>query len=255
MQFSKSANRTSPNWLTQVPIAHRGLHGPVVGAAENSLSAFEKALSKKLAIELDVHLSSDKIPVVFHDDTLVRMTGDDRKVANVTAEELAKTTLKDSNDTIPSLQSVLDLVNGKVPLVIELKKCPFGGQKLAHKVWEILKPYEGLYSIQSFDPFILKWFVEHAPRVIRGQLSMHSPPPVIPLHRRFLMRNLMMNHISKPDYIGYDVDNVHRWAVRRVTKGAMPLLAWTVSTESQLGHARRFADNIIFEHLSLEDVI
>ncbi|MCG8490598.1 MAG: hypothetical protein MI743_03205 [Sneathiellales bacterium] len=255
MRFSKSVNRTSPDWLISTPIAHRGLHAPDVGAAENSLSAFEKALSKGLAIEFDVHLSSDKVPVIFHDDTLLRMTGDERKIADVSAEELATITLKDSNDQIPTLKTVLDLVGGKVPLVIELKKCPFGGKKLAQEVWSLLKSYKGFFSIQSFDPFILKWFFDHAPGVIRGQLSMHSPPPVIPLHRRFLMRNLMMNHISRPDYIGYDVENVHRWAVRRVTKGDIPLLAWTVSTESQLGHARKFADNIIFEHLPLEDVM
>jgi len=219
------------------------------------MTAFEKAVAENLAIELDVHLSSDMVPVVFHDDTLLRMTGDEREIAEVPKAELAKIKLKDSDDHIPTLQAVLDLVEGKVPLVIELKKCPFGGKKLAQEVWNFLKNYSGLFSIQSFDPYILKWFLDHAPTVTRGQLAMHSPPSFVPAHKRFLMRNLMLNRISQPDYIGYDVENVHRWAVRRATKGSIPLLAWTVANKSQLGHARKFADNIIFEHLPLEEVI
>lgn len=255
MLSSKLVNASAPDWLTMLPIAHRGLHDEQSGILENSMSAFQQAIKAGLPIEFDVHLSADLKPVVFHDDTLLRMTGDDRRVCDVPAAELATLRLGCSQDPIPDLQSVLDKVAGKVPLVVELKQCPYGREVLAEKTWNILKAYQGDFSIQSFDPFTLKWFRLHAPDVIRGQLSMRRPPNRIPLHRRFLMRHMMLNSVSKPHYIGFNCNDVHWWSLRLSIKRNIKLLAWTVSNEDQLRHARRYADNVIFENLPLNLVI
>lgn len=252
MPSLKSADGPLPGWLTNRPIAHRGLHNAAEGVHENSLSAFRRAMDAGLPIELDVHLSADQVPVVFHDDTLERMTGDPRRVSDVTAPELERIYLAKSDECIPGLNTVLKLVGGRVPIIVELKQSPFGRDFLAQKVWDILKEYQDPYTVQSFDPAILKWFRLNAPNVIRGQLAMKSPPKRIPLYKRFLMRHMLLNNMSQPHYIGYDCDNVHTWSVKRAVKENMKLLAWTVKTEKQLGHARLHADNIIFENLPLD---
>ena len=254
MPSSKSADPSTPAWLSSTPIAHRGLHSQSPAAAENSMTAFRLALEADLAIEFDVHLSADHIPVVFHDDTLARMTGDKRHVSDVSAEELGTLSLDSQADTIPRFADVLSFVAGKVPLVIELKQCPFGNDLLAAKVWDILKDYDGPYSVQSFDPRTLKWFRENAPHVIRGQLAANRIPRKMPLHKKFMVRHMLLNHLSRPHYIGYDVRDINRWTVRRAVKKNMHLLAWTVSSESELGQARQHADNIIFEKLPLDHI-
>lgn len=243
---------TIPDWLTSLPIAHRGLHDKDIGVIENSMSAFKRAIGERLPIELDVHLSSDHIPVVFHDETLVRMTGDTRTISDVSSGELEYTKLNGSTDCIPILSSVLGVVSGQVPLVIELKQSPFGRTVLAKKVWNVLKDYQGPFSIQSFDPIILSWFRTNAPSVIRGQLAMKSPSKKMPVYRKFLMRHMLLNRLSKPHYIGYNCDDIPYWPVKRATRKNTKLLVWTVSTEEQFNHARQFADNVIFENLPLD---
>ncbi len=253
MQSLKSTEGTTiPDWLTSCPIAHRGLHNQDVGIVENSMSAFKRAIDAGLPIELDVHLSSDHIPVVFHDETLERMTADTRTISDLPLNDLMQISLKGTNDCIPSLSSVLEVVSSKVPLVIELKQSPFGRTVLAEKVWNVLKNYQGQFSIQSFDPIILSWFRTNAPGVIRGQLAMKSPPKKMPAYRKFLMRHMLLNRLSKPHYIGYKCEDIPNWSVIRATKKNIKLLAWTVSTEEQLTHARQFADNVIFENLPLD---
>lgn len=254
MRSLKSAKTVTPDWLTAAPIAHRGLHNKTLGAEENSMTAFLRAKSAGLPIEFDMHLSADFKPVIFHDENLARMTGDSRQIADVTASELMVMPLGDSTDYIPDLQSVLQAVDGHVPLVIELKPSPFGREKLAEIVWSMLKTYKGAYSIQSFDPFLLHWFRKNAPQVIRGQLAMKSPPRKMPAYKKFLMHHMLLNTLSKPHYIGYDVASISDWTVKRAVKKSMKLLAWTVCDEKQLEHARLHADNIIFENLPVETV-
>ncbi|GLQ07685.1 glycerophosphodiester phosphodiesterase family protein [Sneathiella chinensis] len=248
--MSKSAEPKAPGWLTSQPIAHRGLHDSAAGIAENSLSAFRQAMQAGLPIELDVHLSADGLPVVFHDDTLIRMTGDPRAVKQVSFAELTALKLDSGPDTLPGLMEVLQVVNGTVPLVIELKHDPEGPDRLSQTVHEALTGYGGDFSIQSFDPWILQWFRLNAPHIIRGQLAMKSPPKKMPLHRKFMMGQMLFNRMSAPHYIGYDVRDVHSWPVRRVRRRNIPALAWTVTRQDQLDHARKHADNVIFETLT-----
>jgi len=253
MQSSKSANGTLPGWLTRQPTAHRGLHDLQNGVAENSLTSFQNAIDAGFAIELDVHLSADGYPVVFHDASLQRVTGDPRAIADVMAADLQSLNLSGSADTIPLLSTTLELVQGQVPLVIEIKPSPSTPRKtLATRIWETLKSYSGPYAIQSFDPLLLSQFRRIAPGIIRGQLATKSPPAHLPTQKKLIIRHMLLNRLSKPHYIGYDVKDIARPSVQRAVKAGMALLAWTVDNEADLATAKQYADNIIFEKLPLE---
>jgi len=251
MPSLKLPDKSVPGWLTAIPIAHRGLHNSDADIAENSLSAFSAAILAGLSIEFDVHLSKDQQPIVFHDSNLTRMTGYTGRICDLTAAELEKLQLADSADYIPHLQTVLAHVDGKVPLVIELKQSSIGNNALFEAVWTVLKSYSGPYCLQSFDPFLLQLARRQAPHVIRGQLGTYNPPPSIPMAKRMMVRHLLLNRLSKPHYIGYNVKDINRPSLRRVLRGHLPLLAWTVNDTESLGKARNFADNIIFENLPL----
>ena len=150
--------------------AHRGLHNNESKAPENSLAAFKKAVEAGYGIEMDVQLTKDKVPVVFHDFTLKRICGKEGKVCDYTFQELKEFKLCGSEERIPAFEQVLKLVGGKVPLIVELKVewtdisvCPLAD--------EMLRNYKGLYCIESFNPLALFWYRRHHSDVVRGQLS------------------------------------------------------------------------------------
>ena len=134
--------------------AHRGLHTKTI--PENSLRAFEGAVERGLGIELDIQLSADNEVVVFHDFTLNRVAGVDKKVKDLTAEELANLSLCGQGDGVPTLKQVLELVDGKVPLIIELK-IPGFDLSVCPKAFELLDCYTGPYCVESFHPMALNW--------------------------------------------------------------------------------------------------
>jgi len=185
------------------PIAHRGIHGEN-GPPENSISAFKKAVETGCSIELDVHLLKDGTLAVFHDDDLFRMTGIRGKLRELSFSDLKELTLKGSTEKIPTFGEVLETVNGKVPLLIELKA---GGKtaELCSSVTEALKDYKGRFCIESFDPRHLWWFRRHRPDVKRGVLSENfKNGPVFPLILiRFLISALFLNFLTAPDFVAY----------------------------------------------------
>lgn len=234
------------SWLVKTPIAHRGLHNEDI--PENSLSAFENAIKNKYAIELDLRMTCDGEIVVFHDDNLGRMTGSSGYVNKTTLEDIKKLNLLNTAEKIPTLQETLDFVNGQVPLLIEIKNMNKVG--LEKKVWGILCRYNGEYAIQSFNPYTLEWFKEHAPHVKRGQLSSFFKNADIGLVKRIVLKKLWLNKISEPNFISYNIDDLpNRW-VKKYRE--LPLLAWCVRTLEQKEKAVKFADNIIFEEIDPE---
>jgi len=238
-----------PDWLLTVPVAHRGLHDAENQIAENSISAFQQAIDHGFAIELDLRFSTDQVPMVFHDADLSRMTGHDCPIEKMTANELAHIRLKNSPDCIPTFEQVLTLVKGETPLIIELKPVGIPRKKAVAVIWEMLKSYEGPYTIQSFDPFLLMAFGRAAPHVIRGQLGMYSPPASLSRYRKFMLRHMLLNRFSKPHYIGYDINDIEKSNVQKSVKHNMALLIWTITTEADLKKARQYAQNVIFEAL------
>ena len=184
--------------------AHRGLHDNNGDAPENSLLAFQLAVEHRYGIELDVQLTKDRVAIVLHDYNLKRACGVDFKVADHNYDELVSFQLFESNEKIPTFQEVLDLVDGKVPLIIELK-IAFRASGTCEVVSEILKNYKGVYCIESFNPFGLVWYRKHYPNVVRGQLSTDfirekTKGNVV---QYFILKHLLMNFYTKPDFIAY----------------------------------------------------
>lgn len=184
-------------------IAHRGLHNkPTV--PENSMTAFARAIEKGYGIELDLHLLADGELAVFHDNTLDRTTGKQGNIKDLKLEDLKNYPLEESEDTIPHFPEVLKLVDGKVPLIIELK-VEKNTEALCKVTMEALKDYKGYYCIESFDPRPLIWLKKNHPEVARGQLSQNflKAKSSLSMPIRILLTTLFMNIATRPDFIAF----------------------------------------------------
>jgi glycerophosphoryl diester phosphodiesterase len=235
-----------PAWLWSRPVAHRGLHD--AARPENSLAAFEAAAHAGHPIELDVHRTADGCAVVFHDDALQRMTGRPGRVADATLAELRALPLLHTTERIPSLDDVLALLRGRVPLLVELKaRAPYG--PLEQAVRDALRRHPGAHAVQSFDPWSLVWLRRHAPELPRGMLSCDFTEEDLPAHHKLVLRHLLLAPHVRPSFVGYDLHALPHWAPTRLRRLGVPLLAWTVRSAEDLQRARRLADNVIFEHV------
>jgi len=236
-------------WIYSRAIAHRGLHNGII--PENSLAAFSKAIEADCPIELDLQLLSDGNLAVFHDRDLQRMTGVVGKIAEQTASSIKNLRLLDTRETIPLLEDVLELVGGKIPILIEIKNEHKVG-KLEENLWKKLQNYSGSYAIQSFNPYSLGWFREKDPKIIRGQLAtgFHQMKEG-PWDKKFILSHLLLNWVSQPHFIAYDLRSLPNLPTAIAKKVfTVPIVAWTVRTEAEKQHALRYADNIIFEQVS-----
>ncbi len=229
--------------------AHRGLHNNQGSAPENSLAAFSKAVEAGYGIELDIQLSKDQVPVVFHDYTLKRMCGVEGRVAEFTVEELQKLTLCDSLEHIPTLTQALSVIDGKVPLIIEFKieqhdvaLCPIA--------MEVLKQYKGAYCMESFHPFALRWFRKNHNEIMRGQLSTDFVKDKEKGNRivYFALSRLLFNRIGKPDFIAYRhlYPHISSLAIVRDLY-QLPIAAWTIKNQEELEEARPYFRYMIFD--------
>jgi glycerophosphodiester phosphodiesterase len=235
------------SWIKETPIAHRGLHTKDI--PENSLSAFENALKNNYAIELDVQFTKDKEVVVFHDENLKRITNDTRNIEDVNYDELKNLRLGNTNEIIPTLEEVLELVDSKVAILIEIKDCK-DYIELSEKTYEILKGYEGNYAIQSFNPFILEWYKNNASEVVRGQLSgtFTEGSESLNSFEKFALKNMLLNFKSKPNYIGYDLEGIPKSKLESLRKKGVPIIVWTVKNKEDMEKAYKYSDNITFEN-------
>ena len=185
--------------------AHRGLHGD--GIPENSMAAFKLALWKGYGIELDVHLLADGGLAVIHDSALKRTTGAEGRIEDLTVADLEKYHLEGTFQTIPTFREVLELFDGKAPMIIELKAEGGNHDALAEAVCKELEGYGGLYCIESFDPRCLLWLKKNRPDIVRGQLSANfvkGKQAGMPFYLRFVLTNLLMNFLTRPDFVAYD---------------------------------------------------
>ncbi|AYF45229.1 MULTISPECIES: glycerophosphodiester phosphodiesterase family protein [Halobacteriovorax] len=232
-------------------IAHRGLHcHECPECPENSLAAFQEAVNHGYAIELDVHLSSDGHVMVFHDETLTRMTGSNGKVSQYTLKSLKELRLAKGDEEIPTLKEVLDLVQGKVPLVIEIKVIDHDGV-LEAEVMKLLHNYDGDYAIQSFNPMTLKWLRKHYPSLTLGLLVTRdfSDTKLSRLKQRILA-NMTFIPVIRPNYIGLDIDTYSKIQLQIIKRFTFNhLVFWTVRTKEQMRTAKRLGANIIFENI------
>ncbi len=226
-------------------IAHRGLHDIDKDTPENSLAAFAAAAARGYAIENDIHVTADGAVVVFHDNNLKRMCGVDVNIEESTLSELRKYTLLDTNEHIPTLKECLDLVDGRVPLLIEFKSQSFeNSRKLCEAADEILKDYNGKYFIQSFYPPVLLWYRKNRKEICRGQLSTAFKGEHI---SKRLLGFLLFNFLSRPDFVSYDI-NFSNSIMFNTTKllGALPV-GWTFRKQTELDSERKNFKAYIFE--------
>ncbi len=231
------------SWLVQTPIAHRGLHDKE--HPENSLSAFQRAIDGGYPIELDVQMISDGTLVVFHDESLSRLTDNDGYIKFLNKSDLDILTLKDSKEKIPTFDEVLKFVDGRTPLLIEIKN-PSKVGELEKKVIEALKDYKGQYAVQSFNPYVLEYFYKHAPNILRGQLAGFMKHEKLAFFKKYALKRMLLNKkISHPNFISYEAKRVPNRFVRKYKK--IPLLVWTVTSQSEYLKVVKYCDNVIFE--------
>ena len=229
--------------------AHRGLHGN--GVCENSMEAFRLAMESGYGIELDVRLTKDDRLIVFHDDTPERLCGEKRCVRAMRLEEIQKLSLPDGQK-IPLFGDVLSLVQGRVPLMVEIKSHKMGDTRVAAKTWEALKEYQGEYMVQSFDPFQLRYFRKTAKHVVRGQLARRCPKGngfSVSRLVQMMAGNLMFNRLSVPDYVAYQHTDTQKscYQIMRHVYRA-PLAVWTVRSVQDVEKVKDICDVIIFEN-------
>ena len=230
--------------LLRRPFAHRGVHNEY---PENSLPAFEKAMGMNFGIELDIHLTGDNQIVVFHDDNLIRMTGVNEFIKFLTYDEIKRYKLKDTSYTIPLLKDVLDLVKGKVPILIEIKTNN-NMKKLVPKLKQELENYRGKVFIQSFNPFALRRCYKVMPNVLRGQLSSFFMRDHLRFYKKIPIKKLFFKNFSHIDFVSYNLENLPN---KYVNKTDIPILAWTVKTEEDYIKAKLNANNMIVDNIEV----
>ena len=227
--------------------AHRGLHDQEV--PENSLAAFRAAKEQGYPVELDVQYTKDKQVVVFHDPVLTRMCGIEKRVAELSYEELSAYPLKNTEEHIPLFSEVLKVLDG-TDIICEIKD--YAGPEtdaLCRDTYSLFQHYRGRVFVESFAPRVLYWFRKNQPQVIRGQLSRYGTlrDQDFSAVSMFLLRTLMVNLRGRPDFIAYDF---HKQGLccRLCRKLFHPVfVVWTARGEEEQKIAKKGADAIIFE--------
>ena len=234
----------------KVYIAHRGLHDISKGIPENSLTAFQRAAQAGYGMEMDLQLTRDGKLVVFHDATLQRMCGVNKKLTDLTYEELQTYPLMETKERIPLFEDVLKVVGGKTPLIVEMKaegKC-FRATKMA---CEMLSNYQGLYCMESFHPLCMWWVRRHYPKILRGQLSMNYfiEEAGRPFYQKLVMTSMIFNVFSRPDFIAYKHSQREQFSYHLLRKlYRVENVAWTIRSQEELEQARPMFRVMIFEN-------
>ena len=233
--------------------AHRGLHGGNI--PENSLAAFSLACEHGYGIELDVQLSSDNEVMVFHDYTLLRMTGKIGNLSDFTCQELQTLTLGSSGETIPTLRQVLAQVDGKTPLLVELKGENLNVQ-LCKEVAKLLENYQGPYCIESFNPMLIHKIKKYLPKAYVGQLYTNvsrDKKRKSPIH--LLLSVMAFNFYARPDFIAYNKKDRNSFPVKLTTHFyPAQKFVWTVKSDAELHTAHTLGEYPIFENTSRNTV-
>lgn len=238
------------SWIINQFIAHRGFFDKE--NPENTLGAFQRAVENNFAIECDLRLLADGNVVVFHDKRLSRLTSVDGYIETLTLDEIKNLKVNNSNFGIPTLQEMLSVVNGQVPILFEIRN--FSRKKIGElesKLCEILKDYKGNFAVQSYNPFVLEWFKINHPEIMRGIVSSYfqfnedfeddKTSWVV----RYVLKHMKMNKKAEPNFIAYYWKNLPNRFVKKYKE--LPVLAWTIKSQEEYLKVVKHADNIIFE--------
>ncbi len=244
-------------WMSR-PFAHRGLHNADKGIIENTRSAVAAAIARNYGIEVDLRPAACGTAMVFHDDTLERLTLSTGRVSDKTARQLQLIEFRGTNDNMMTLRELLDLVAGQTPMLLEIKSnWPFDEKRVHKFVTQIiatLEGYRGDFAIMSFDPAYLRAFRDLAPHIPRGLISESFADSrywhMLTLQQRLSLRFLLSSPQTRPHFIAYDINALPAIApllARRLF--GKKLATWTVRTPQQEKRARKYCDAMIFEKL------
>ena len=236
-----------PDWLKARPIAHRGLHDVSRRVVENTRTAFALAVAGNYTIECDLQISGDGEAMVFHDPDLDRLTVENGHVNALTANQLKQVSFKNSDDNMQTLDELLSQVNGKVPLIIELKSLVDGDMTLADRAIEVLADYRGNYCLMSFGPLLMREVKRRAPEIIRGAVV--NPETEELWHHTPLKESstTTMLDLVEPDFLSYDVTGLPSEFVSTFKTSDKPVICWTVKDQKTADFAYQFCDQITFE--------
>lgn len=229
--------------------AHRGLHGN--GLPENSMEAFRRAREAGYGIELDVHLLADGNLAVIHDSLLLRTTGMEGRIEDLTTDRLDAYFLEGTMQTIPAFADVLQLVDGRVPLIVELKAVGKNYAALCKTVCDVLDAYNGVYCLESFDPRCVYWLKKNRPDLIRGQLTenfLREKKVPFPWIVRFAVTFQVLNFLTQPHFVAYkfrDRKHISNWFVEIIWRA--PSVTWTLRNKSEYDTAVEEGRIPIFE--------
>lgn len=248
----KPAGKKHPHTkeISEYIYAHRGLHSKSAHIPENSMAAFSLAQEKGYGIELDIHLSADGTAVIMHDTSLKRTAGENIDICDIPDSEIKKYPLEGTDERIPFFKEVLEEVNGRVPLLIELKIDNDRYAETCEQTLRELEGYKGLYAIQSFDPRAVRYLRKKHPEIMRGQLAGYLRKNGDSL-KRFLdfgLRNLLTDFLTKPHFIAYRVQDTAKPAMKLCRFLYCPLeFNWTCKKKSHHVTAHRNGAIPIFE--------
>lgn len=247
---------TLPDAFLARPIAHRALHDRAAGRPENSRAAVRAAIERGYGIEIDLQLSADGVPMVFHDADLPRLTGEEGPLAARTAEALGRLTLRGGEEGIPTFAEVLAIVDGRVPLLVEVKDQtralgPVDG-RLEAAVAEAVRGYRGPLALMSFNPHAVIALRDLAPAVPRGITTCAYDPadrewaPAGPA-RLDRLRGIADYDEAGACFISHEAGDLGRPRVAELKAAGATVLSWTIRSPGQEAQARRRSDNVTFE--------
>jgi glycerophosphoryl diester phosphodiesterase len=238
------------DWLTARPIAHRGLHKVSSGIVENTESAFAGAIIRTYGIECDLQLTADGEAIVFHDETLERVTERTGWVKNVSSRELKLVKFKHGTDRIQTLSELLEQVDGRASLVIELKSHFDGNTALATRALEVLANYTGAHCLMSFDPDMISAVAAQSPNTVRGITADRTTDPyyrMLPFARRMNMRHFEHLEKTRPHFISYHYRDLPFAPVQAIRAAGHPVITWTIRSKEEERQALRYSDQVTFE--------
>ncbi|MDB5666469.1 glycerophosphodiester phosphodiesterase family protein [Cypionkella sp.] len=243
-----------PAAFLTTPLAHRAYHDRSLGRPENSRAAITAAIDAGYGIEIDLQLSSDGVPMVFHDESLDRLTTTNGLIKHQTAANLGQTKLRDSDETIPTLQEILDLVAGRTPLLIEIKDqtdtMSHTDGRLETAAAALLNSYKGPVAVMSFNPNSVAHMVRLAPKVPRGiTTSAYDPANWAPLSPATCdhLREIADYESTLSSFISHEAADLARPRVAELKSHDAAILCWTIRSVQAEVEARKIAQNITFE--------
>ncbi|TBA21154.1 glycerophosphodiester phosphodiesterase [Rhizobium ruizarguesonis] len=230
---------TNAAWIRDLPVAHRGYHDLNTHIWENTLSAFSRAVEAGFAIECDLHYASDGVPVIFHDEDLQRLCNLKGDIRERTSRELGLIAVGGTSDKVPTLRQLLDLVKGKVPLVLELKGREADDEGFAEAVLEVLEGYQGKVALMSFDHWLLRDLKTLGSPYPLGLTANGNTPDAFKTHAKAMEIGL--------DFISYHYGDLPNAFITSEHEKGIPVITWTVRDEEARRLTFANADQMTFE--------